>query len=152
MVGLGCNSGSYLLFGVVATLAWLILVFSSYLSHRWSLLQEKGEQSGNSILGPMAVITRVIGKTLAVINAFWILLACIFQFTGTYDTCWCNSCALDLIRRPGWVALFASPAQIADQSSSAWIGGACLSIVVTFVVTAWIFLSRGDEIFDQNSQ
>ncbi|MCJ1479346.1 hypothetical protein MMC13_008031 [Lambiella insularis] len=36
VVGLGCESGSYLLYGTLATFSWALLVLSAYLSHKYT--------------------------------------------------------------------------------------------------------------------
>lgn len=144
MVGLGCESGGYLLFGVVATLAWLALILSAYLTHRWSSFRERGKLRSGSIISPIAVGTRPIGKSLAVINAGWVISAPLLQFTNAYDTIWCDSCALDLMGKPGWVLLFASEAQIAAASNQAWISGVLISVIVTAVATIWILIAVSD--------
>ena len=133
-----------MLFGVVATLAWLTLVLSAYLSHRWSLIRERGKLRSGSIIGPIAVVARLIGKGLAVINAGWVISASLLQFTNAYDTIWCDSCALGLTGKPGWVVLFASEAQIAAASNQAWISGVLISVIVTAVATIWIFIAVSD--------
>lgn len=104
------------------------------------------------ILGPLAVVTRLFGKFLAAANALYLVATSVIQFTGLYDTCWCDSCIPSLGRQAGWVVLFASDAQIAAASKEAWIGGVSMSIASAAVVTFCFLISRGDEIFAQDPE
>ncbi len=152
MVGLGCQSGSYLIYGVVSTIIWITLFTSASLSHHLSVLREEGKPPPHWILRLLTVATRLIGKLLAAANATFIVVTSIVHFTGLYDNCWCAACIPSLGRKAGWVILFASDAQIAATSKSAWIGGVTLSIFSALFVTIYIFVSRGDEIFKRNMQ
>lgn len=152
MVGLGCQSGSYLVYGVVSTLAWLMLVLSASVSNRWSFQLERRTNSPRYVLGSLAVITRLIGKSLAAANAIFLVATSAIQFTGLYDNCWCDACILSIVEKVGWVILFASDAQIAAASKGAWIGGVSLSIISAAMTTFCFLTSRGDEVFERNTQ
>lgn len=148
IVGIGCYTGSHLIYGLAATLAWLILVLSAYLSHRWLCMRESGSLRQRSILGPLAVLSRLVGKTITVVSALWVVTESVLPFTGALETCWCNANG----GRTGWVILFATDAQLLEVTRHTSIGGVCLSITLTVIVTIYLFTSRGDEIFKQNSQ
>ena len=45
------------------------------------------------------------------------------------------------------MVLFASDVQIAAASRSSWVGGVFMGIVVGGVVSVWVFVARGDELF-----
>ncbi|KAF7336507.1 hypothetical protein MSAN_02305400 [Mycena sanguinolenta] len=138
--GLGCRSGSYLLYGISATFSWLLLVFSQFVSHA---LMHRLEQdphlrsTGNCILARLAVITQVSGKTIAVANAGWLIASSVLEDVGAFQTCWCQSTALSYHTR-GWIPLFKKPADLRSQALGTWIGGFTWSIVVC-AVTAVIF-------------
>lgn len=152
MVGLGCQSGSYLIYGIASTIAWLMLLMSASLSNRWSLQMEMPRPSPHFLLGPLAVLTRLIGKSLAAANALFLITTSSVQFTGLYDTCWCDACIPSLGRQAGWVVLFASDAQIAAASKGAWIGGVSMSVLSAASITFYFLTSRGDEVFKRNEQ
>ena len=152
MVGLGCQSGSYLIYGVASTVAWLTLVLSASLSNRWSLQMEEFKLKPHNFLGPLAVVTRLVGKSLAAANAVFLVANSAIQFTSLYDTCWCDACNPSLGRQAGWVILFATDAQIAAASRSAWIGGVAMSVLSAAFITFYFLSSRGDEIFKRNTQ
>ena len=113
---------------------------------------ETSNVKSRGILGPLAVTTRLAGKALAAANALFLVVTCVVQLTGLYDTCWCAACIPSLGREAGWVILFASDAQIVAVSRGAWIGGVSLSISSAALVTFFYLTSRGDEIFEKNMQ
>ena len=99
--GLGCRSFSFLLYGVVATLSFLLFLTSSILAHMSRPLpghiptrpwlrtcQETG-----------AIVCRWAGKFVALASSIGILLACFFQVMGSFDNCYCNSTTFDQGRR-----------------------------------------------------
>ncbi|EJD38896.1 hypothetical protein AURDEDRAFT_116328 [Auricularia subglabra TFB-10046 SS5] len=89
-IGLGCRSGSFLIYGFVATVSWAHLVFASILAHA-----AEGVRPGivSKLLGSLEAFLRVSGKVLASCNAVWLVTLCIFQFSGFYSTCYCMSSA-----------------------------------------------------------
>jgi hypothetical protein len=74
------------------------------------------------------------------------------QFTNLYNNCWCSAAVMGLGAKKAWVVLFASDAQIAAFSKNSWIAGVAMSIVVGAITLYFILGSRGDEIFNENSQ
>lgn len=168
--GLGCRSGGYLVYGVVATAAFFCLFISSIFSHaamlRHENLQVGGIRSiyggveqgpfdkqtiassgserresggssirsqkltlGHNILRFCAVITRMLGRTLALFNALWIVLSTIWELVGFYDNCWCDSIYFSKGAK-GWVLLFVEKSDMAHAAAASWAGGVFLSIFV----------------------
>ncbi|KAJ7211951.1 hypothetical protein C8J57DRAFT_1097357, partial [Mycena rebaudengoi] len=64
-------------------------------------------------------------KILAAMNGGWIVLVCIFQFIGLYDTCWCISSAFSL-RTRGYNVVTLTPADIAGLWTPV-VGGTILA-------------------------
>ncbi|KDQ57903.1 hypothetical protein JAAARDRAFT_250972 [Jaapia argillacea MUCL 33604] len=98
-IGLGCRSGAYLLYGVGGTLVWMMSVVSSALAHYAYPQSHRSWSSpptsfSHQLAATLSIVLRRLAKLLAFANAIWILLACIFQFTNVFDTCWCNTSAL----------------------------------------------------------
>jgi len=153
-VGLGCDSSAYLIYGVDATVAWILLTSSAYLSHFYCKRSEhlSPHPPNSLLLVPAAVIFRVSGKTIASINACFVLITSILQFTNLYNNCWCSAAVVSLGAKNGWVILFATDAQIAAASETPWIAGVFVSIIIGAVTLGFILGSRGDEIFDENLQ
>lgn len=170
VTGLGCRSGSYLLYGVLATLAFFFLFLSSMFSHAAMLRHEeahissndnmhgRGEKQGlnqtdaqglksskrrssrggdnhnkltfsHNMLRFCAVITRVFGRTLAIVNTIWIFLSTLWELVGFYNNCWCDSVSLS--KGPaGWILLFVEPSELATAATAPWAGSVFLSVFV----------------------
>ncbi|KAI0540835.1 hypothetical protein GGR58DRAFT_459136 [Xylaria digitata] len=169
VTGLGCRSGGYLLYGVLATLVFFLLFMSSIFSHaamlRHEVLQAKnldelygrrqleqdqsnepgtaserrnlkgsstqtqGPTLGHSILRFCAVSTRILGRTLAVVNTIWIILSTLWELVGFYNNCWCDSTYLSK-GTGGWVLLFVETREMAHAAAAPWAGGVFLSVFV----------------------
>lgn len=151
-VGLGCNSGAYLIYGVVATAAWFLLVFSAYLSHLHNINLESPSPYHTPFRAPAAILTRLAGKSLACLNTCFLFVTSVLQFTNLYNNCWCSAAVAGLGREKGWVILFATDAQIAAAAKTPWIVGICLGIFVGLGTLVWILGERGDDIFRKNRQ
>lgn len=137
--GLGCRSGSYIIFGVLSTLVWVLLLASSLLSHfvtglkgyavpRWS----------GTIARSVSITLRRLGKMIAAFNAVWIVATCLFQFSNFYDRCYCNSSVFGR-RDFAYNVILLIVSAVADMKA-AWVGGTCLAagsaaIFIGFVVT-----------------
>ncbi|KAJ6585068.1 hypothetical protein B0H19DRAFT_409324 [Mycena capillaripes] len=134
-VGLGCRSGAYLLYAVVATLIWAILVVSSIISHYATLYPEFPDLS-QRIAAHSAVFLRRLAKFLATCNAAWIIIAFLLQFGNFYDRCYCNSDVLGLGKRAHNVMHLEGPDISAMKS--AWIGGVVLAVAVSSLFLGFI--------------
>ncbi|KZV78004.1 hypothetical protein EXIGLDRAFT_718811, partial [Exidia glandulosa HHB12029] len=96
-VGLGCRSGSFLAYGLAATLAWILLLLSSILNHASVSTYTPGaKRRPNHILDTICTLLSFAGKSIAAANAVWLVTLCIFQFSGFYSTCYCMSSAWSL--------------------------------------------------------
>jgi len=180
--GLGCRSGGYVLYSVLASLAFLFLFLSSIFSHaamlrheysqvcRLDNMYERGEKSereqfeersvasgrsGNRrgsttipqrqhvfshrTLRFCAVMTRLAGRVLAVINTVWILLSSLWELVGFYDNCWCDSTWLSKGAK-GWVILFVEASETADSAAAPWGSGVFLSVFVAATSCAMFWL------------
>lgn len=150
VTGLGCRSGGYILYGALGSLVFLLLFLSSIFSHAAMLRHEQlqiitsaGGARGfrgsstydrklalsHKILRVCAVLTRILGRLLAVSNAVWIILSTLWELVGFYDGCWCDSTALSK-GVGGWVLLFIKPSEAAKIASAPWAGSVVLSVAV----------------------
>jgi len=170
LVGLGCESGSYLLFAIISTVAWSLLVISAYLSHTYSLsamayelplsstddtrqIPDRNQHSRSSqptteqppvILALAIVLTRITGMVLASGNAAWLLLLSLLQFTKMYKNCWCWA---DVIQygTGSWVPIWATSDQIFQEALTSWIAGVVLcAVTVVFAALFFIIMPSGD--------
>lgn len=129
-VGLSCWSGGFLIYAVSATIILLSLMFSSFLSDLCISAKKSGKSAKVNLFGYAAVILRVLGKTIAVLNAVWIFIHCVFQFTSFYDNCWCNANYAIMGQKGYWIWL--STAQLREllDISETWGGTTALATVV----------------------
>lgn len=155
--GLGCRSGSYLIYGGLATVTFFFLVCSMFLSHAGMLRLQKqtlstpaadgdGDQDQGQhslrrscsslwckLLGISAVILRVAGKLLAIVNAVWLLLSTFFELVGFYESCTCNGMPWWL-KEKAWVLLFKTDVDLQMQARGAWMGGIALAITLPIIM------------------
>ncbi|KAJ6559729.1 hypothetical protein B0H19DRAFT_1145688 [Mycena capillaripes] len=139
-VGIGCRSGSYLIYGVAATLSWVILVLSHLLSHSAMQRLERNPKHKTGILGGMAVGTRLLGKTLAICNAMWLVASSVMEDIGFFQTCWCQTDAFQY-HRSGWTPVFKGQQDLRAVAQGIWIGGFIWSVVVCLITGAF-FIGR----------
>ncbi|EMD96720.1 hypothetical protein COCC4DRAFT_199117 [Bipolaris maydis ATCC 48331] len=148
--GLGCRSGSYLLYGILATCAHVLLLISVFLSHHVMLIYQTERRNGATgavqevprspqikWIGRLAVLMRLFGKSIAIINATWIILSSVFELIGFYESCWCTGTVLGLGNR-AWVVLFVSGDKMRDDAEASWIGGLAMSLftmIFTYILT-----------------
>ena len=147
--GFGCRSGAYTLYGSLGVAAWFFLTISMLLSHG-AMLRYQEVHANNPMIDlrknvngqnqykrtwphtficAAAVVTRYLGKTIAVCNAIWILLSSLFEYIGGFDNCWCKGDVLGLGDR-GWVVLYKTAGELAQAAQTPWATGVATSILV----------------------
>ncbi|KAK5129946.1 hypothetical protein LTR08_002707 [Meristemomyces frigidus] len=145
-VGLGCRSTGYIVYGILGTAVWLFLLISMLLSHAAMLkyqdlhvsgrpsidLQEHIRGPGHTALCAAAVITRYIGKAIAIVNTIWLILSSLLEYVGAYSNCYCKSDYLGL-RKKGWVVLFKSAEDLALAAKPIWGGGLAMALGVCII-------------------
>lgn len=149
--GLGCKSGSYLLYGIGATTAWICLVGSALLSHVVQFHRERQRYMATfrmRALSSLAIITLAVGKFVAVLNCAWLVLSTLFELGGLYNTCYCRSSALGLGDK-AWVILWQRDTVQTIDSDTWWTAGVsiatlvCIGSMIIFVLLSLPRLSRG---------
>ncbi|KAJ7136748.1 hypothetical protein C8R44DRAFT_868868 [Mycena epipterygia] len=145
-VGLGCRSGSYLIYGIAATLSWAMLVFSHLVSHvfmqRFEQDPERPRTAVMNALAGLAVITRFTGKAIAISNALWLIVSSVLEDIETFQTCWCQTDAFQYGAN-GWTPVFKGTADLRVTAGGIWIGGFIFSIAVSILVGGF-FAYLGD--------
>ncbi|KAG6831352.1 hypothetical protein H0H87_005497 [Tephrocybe sp. NHM501043] len=121
--GLGCRSGSYLLYGSVSTAVWMLLLISSFLTHYVSTTPHLSLKT--TLARRLALLLRRLGKVLAALNAAWIVVTCLFQFSNFFDRCYCNSSVLGRGVK-SWDVIAFGPEDVTNMKA-AWIGGVALA-------------------------
>ena len=162
-MGLGCRSGGYLLYGINATISWLLLAASSLFSHSAMLRYQREKQKEVALptgepsharrsmcalisdmvsVRGLAALTRYFGKALAVANAFLLVAISLFEFTGGFNNCWCYADTVGL-GDAGWVVLFKTARDLEQAAKVPWAMGIALSIFVC-LFSLWVFWSGLD--------
>jgi hypothetical protein len=92
------------------------------------------------ILRLCAVLTRILGRMLAVVNTVWMLLSSVWELVGFYNNCWCDSTYISK-GTGGWILLFIEAGEMADAATAPWAGGVFLSIFVgaTSCAIFWLY-------------
>lgn len=139
--GLGCRSGSYLVYGTLSSVAWIFLVLSMLFSHSsmlrhqhaYFLYQNSDNQNStdtthtrnrplsHTLCNASAVITRILGKIIAIVNALWLISFSIFEYVGLYENCWCYANTISA-RDKGWVLMFKKGPDLAPYAVESWVG------------------------------
>ena len=129
--GMSCRTLTFTIYGATATAAFLLLLLSSILSHlaRCQNVHER-RSSLKKLIGRIAALTTWFGKFIAVMNGFGILLSCIMQFAGVYDSCFCSSDVFS--GDPNGLVLFIEEAFKGSEVYGYWVGG----IIMAFGASA----------------
>jgi len=145
LTGLGCRSASYLLYAVLSTIVWMLLVTSSILTHyitppgpyvRRPIIHRWSTRAAEHL----SIIFRRLGKAIATFNSIWVVLTCIFQFGQFFNRCYCNS-SVFWLRDHAYNVILLVPDDM-PGIRSAWIGGVCLAIgsAVLFVLFISVYI------------
>lgn len=124
----GCRSGAYILYALVSTLVWLIMLLSSIFAH-YSHLPHPNSQHlylrevVDETAARLSVALRRIGKFVATLNAIWIVVMCLFQFSSFFDRCYCDSSVIGLGKRAFYTLQLTE--EDITKLRGAWIGGMC---------------------------
>ncbi|KAJ7062012.1 hypothetical protein C8F01DRAFT_122403 [Mycena amicta] len=138
--GLACRSGSYLIYGVVSTLIWVLLVISSALAQYSSLIPSYKDRyihtRSTRFAGIIAIILRRSAKVLAALNFVWVILACLFQFSSFFDRCYCNS-SVFYWREMAYTVISVSASDVAKLNTP-WIAGVALASGCSILFLAFV--------------
>jgi hypothetical protein len=129
-IGLGCRFGSYIFYGIISTMIWLGLLLSSYLAHYTKARYDDGVVprpgfNSTNLADSLATFLRWSSILTADCNAIFIIMACIFQFSNFYTTCYCNSGPLGRGGQRAYITIVGGYRY--DHMEAAWIGGVVLS-------------------------
>ncbi|KAG1836978.1 hypothetical protein DFJ58DRAFT_749620 [Suillus subalutaceus] len=122
--GIGCRTLGYLLYGVISTLVWMMLLLSSILAHSSAADPRRVSLYARLALAVSHVL-RWTGKSLALLNFFLATMACVFQYSSFYDRCYCNSSVFSR-GSTAYAVVIETTAQAA-QAKTAWIGALVLA-------------------------
>ncbi|KAG2345258.1 hypothetical protein BDR05DRAFT_880571, partial [Suillus weaverae] len=139
-IGVGCRSLSYLIYGVVSTVIWMMLLISSILAH-YSAAAAHSNRKSLSARVPLAFshCLRRMGKLLAIANSLWVVSICILQYSDFYDTCFCNSSMISRGNAAAYITIIETTAQAA-LAQAAWIGALFLACTSALAFVALVSL------------
>ncbi|KDR68501.1 hypothetical protein GALMADRAFT_146176 [Galerina marginata CBS 339.88] len=143
-VGLSCRSGSYITYGVLSTLVWIMLLTSSVLTY-YSIHTPPPSHKGQFVFAIayrgtrwLSIFLRRLGKLLAAINAVWLVTTGVMQLSNFYDRCYCNS-SVFWLGKGGYDVIVLTP-ENAVAMRAAWIGGFSLAAGAAAIFSGFISL------------
>ena len=145
-VGIGCRSGSYLLYALISTLVWFFMVSSSIIAYycdtappRKPRSEDGPQYPSHPYLHELALSLNLLGKTLCVLNAFWIVCSCMLHFSNTFNRCVCNSGMWETRSAKESFAVLAYSRKHQEVTQYAWIGGIAVTLAsaMVFVIFIW---------------
>ncbi|KAF8465302.1 hypothetical protein BDZ91DRAFT_795030 [Kalaharituber pfeilii] len=147
--GLACRSGGILIYAVNATLILFLILASSLISEYWAA--EKYYYGPKrrlrwyeplSLVGYIAILLRTIGKFLAIVNAAWICVHCLLEFTNFYENCWCKTTYFERGESGYWV--LGSDAELRQYANitEVWGGASALAIMIPTLFVAFFMVAH----------
>ncbi|KDQ58268.1 hypothetical protein JAAARDRAFT_155966 [Jaapia argillacea MUCL 33604] len=142
-VGLGCQSGAYLLYGLLSTVVFVLMFISSVLAHcaypqSHRTYTAPPNTTVSHLAASLSIGLRRLGKVIAAFNTVWVVLMCLFQLGGFFNRCYCNSCMLSLGHKAYSVLQF-TVSDLAGMET-AWIGGSILAVGSCIIFIAFVNL------------
>ena len=138
--GIGCRATTFTLYASAATLAFLLLLFSSVLAHLARCQSVREKRSGSkTFIGHVATFTRWLGKFIAIVNGFAILISCIMQFAGVFDSCFCSSNTFG--GDPNGLVSFIEEDVKGSEVYRYWIGGIIMAFGASGLYTFAIYVT-----------
>jgi len=127
--GLGCYSGSILVYGVLDMLSFFLFWWSGELSWSYCLGYENRKKISMAVRskGALAVLTCQCAKLIAILSAIWEITSTILSYSNVWGNCWCDTVYFSR-RDTAYTAIFISTAQISDESRHFWYGGAIFEL------------------------
>lgn len=123
--GLGCRSGLYLLYGMLSTIVWALLVISTFLDQYHSLNNAKSI-SRSSWASIMSNVLRRISISIAIVNSTLIVGVCLTQISNGYNNCYCNSSVLSRGSKNAYMVIPSDKISL-HEMTGAWVGSVILS-------------------------
>ncbi|KAK2465062.1 hypothetical protein APHAL10511_002870 [Amanita phalloides] len=141
--GFGCRSGSYLFYGLLATIIWLFSLISSILVQSYMTAQQHSRTT--TLAYVFSIIFRHLAKALAAINTLWLFTSSLLQFSNLFDTCYCNASVLGRGSHSAYTVLAYTPAD-ASAVKLAWAGGMILSsaVAISFILIINMLRKRAE--------
>ena len=138
--GVGCRALTFSLYGAAGTVSFCLLLCSSILAHLVRRQSIREKRSGlKQFIGCITTLMRWLGKTIAIVNGFGIVIACGMQFGGVYDNCFCSSTILGS-NQDGLVK-FVEDNIKGSEVYGYWIGGTVMAFAVSGLYSFAIYVA-----------
>ncbi|KAL0581297.1 hypothetical protein V5O48_000780 [Marasmius crinis-equi] len=143
--GLGCRSGAYILYALISSIVMVMLVLSSILADYATTypsqypIELHPRSYRVKILAWGSILLRRLGKVFAVLNALLLTATCVFQFTGFFDRCYCDSSVIGRGADNAFNVIKLLPGDVSSMRD-AWIGGVVLAIGSSLLFVVYINL------------
>ena len=138
--GMGCRATTFIIYGVLATISFGLLLLSSILAHLARRQSIRERRSGlKTFIGYTATFTRWFGKALAIANGFAVLVLCTLQFAGTYDNCFCSSTIFG--GSPNGVVWFIEADIKGSEVYKYWVGGTIMAFGASTLYAFAIYIA-----------
>ena len=152
--GLGCYSGSILIYGMLSTLSFVLFLWTSQLSSVYCRRLEQNpikprntpvlKRLGMFSLRALTVLTRLAAKSIAVISALWEITLTILAYSNIFSNCWCDTVYFSR-GITAYTTIFIDTNNISDYSRHIWFGGLFLSLLCCTFIAIFFTVSREKE-------
>ncbi|KAJ6538101.1 hypothetical protein B0H19DRAFT_861515, partial [Mycena capillaripes] len=98
-VGLGCHSASFLLYGALSTISFIIImagVVTQQRHHVTNPLSHSLSPSAHRRYARLSILCRRVGKTMAWVNACLFITLDLLRFSNIFGNCFCGSSVFGL--------------------------------------------------------
>ena len=144
MVGVGCRSLGYLIYGAIALLIMFLTIIST-ISARIAETRDKRSPTVKSYATSIAVTLRWMCLILAFVNATGLILLSCFQFSNFLDNCYCAASVIGrgtnafvIINFEAWISTMRN-----SRIGATILAGFSMSIYMVFL---WFVSSLPEDI------
>ena len=139
--GFGCRALTFATYGIAGTVAFWLLLFSSTIAHLARRQNVQENHPALNIIRHLAALTRWLGKFIAIVNGFAILVTCTMQFAGIYDSCFCSS---DIFsgRDPNKRFSFSASNIRGSDVYEYWIGGVVMAFATSGLYSFALYITN----------
>jgi hypothetical protein len=145
-IGIGCRAFICMTYSLTSLSSCVLLIIGSHCADSWSFqhehyqwsikvnpgLSRAREPEPNATLSMIAVGCRLLGKTLAILNAMFIVVGCVLEFAGVYESCFCKSSYFGL-RSRAYIS-FLSTNESVQIARPYWFGGAGAAMLTVLII------------------
>ncbi|KAJ6571327.1 hypothetical protein B0H19DRAFT_1022813 [Mycena capillaripes] len=143
-VGLGCHSASFLLYGGLSTISFIIIMAGVVIQqrhHATNPLSYTLSPSSRRWHARLSVLCRRVGKTMAWVNGCLFITLDLLRFSNIFDNCFCGSSVFGLgVHRAYNIVAYDSSMHFENW----WITAIALATVAAFLLWITVFVLKTD--------